>query len=105
MGVSQLKGPLQGEQSGFNHAENRVGAGQVVPGDGIVGGETNQPPIELERPGVEAAGGQIAGLGAYRVDEAGVALEQPAEKIDLEVELRLPSKPPPGGLGGRVFRG
>ncbi len=103
VGISQFKGPLQGEKTWLDHAKNRVGTGQVIPGDRVVGGEPNQPPIKLEGPGMEASGGQIAGLGPQRVDEIGITLEQPAEEIDLEVKLCLPSEPPPGGLGGRVF--
>ena len=83
--------------------EQGVAAGQVVPGDRPVGPEPDELQVGLEGPVVVALGGQVVGVDPEGVGVERVAFEDPAEEVELELELALLAEPPRRGLRDRAL--
>ena len=58
-------------------------------GQGVVRAELDQPLVDLQPVGVAALEGQVVAVGPEDVDVSFVPLEDAAEEVQLEVELRL----------------
>ena len=66
---------------------------------GVVRDEPDQPAIDLQGAAILALGGQVVGVDPQGVDEERIALEDPTQKLDLEVDLALLAQPPGRSLG------
>ncbi len=56
---SPARATSAGRKSRLDHAQNRVTARQVVPGDRIVGNQPDQPAIDLKRTRILSLGGEV----------------------------------------------
>src|SRR5262249_2290167 len=76
-----------------------VAAGEVVVGQRVVGAELHQALVDLHPLGVAALEREVVPLDAQDVHVFGVALEDAAEELELEVQLVL-VRPPDGCAAG-----
>jgi len=87
--ISEFEGALNRRDGGFGHAEDRVTATQIVPGDRAIGEEAHEPSVDLECATIKAAFREIIRVNSQRVGVKRVAFENSAEEFEFEVELAL----------------
>jgi hypothetical protein len=87
--VAEFQRPLQSEKSWVDHPQDRVRACEVIPRNGVLGYQPNQPAVELKGTRVLAGSSQIVPVDPQGIDEERVPIEDPPEKINLEVQLAL----------------
>src|SRR5262245_9980319 len=73
--VSQLEGALEGREGRVDHAEHGIATCKVVPGDGVIGHQADEPAVELESPRVFPIGGEVIGLDLDRLDVVRIAFQ------------------------------
>ena len=87
----------------LDHPQNGISASQIVPCDGVIGSQPDQPAIDLEGTSILTFGGEIVAVNAQGVYVERVALQNPTKKIDLELDLTLLAQSPGRGFGRRAF--
>ena len=92
--ITQFERPLEGGKRRLDHSENRVTASQIVPCDGVIGNQPDQPAIDLEGTSILPFGGEIVPVNAQGIDVERVTFQNPTEKIDFELDLALLAQPP-----------
>src|SRR5271157_2211372 len=102
--VPQLQCSLQGGEGRIDHAQDRVGAREVIPGDRIIRNQADQTTVELERPRILSPGGKIVPLDPEGIHKKRILLEDPPQEVNLEVALGLLTQSTRGDLGRRAFR-
>ena len=55
--IAELQGALERREGRLDHPQDGVATRQVVPGDGALGQEPDEPTVDQERPRVEPLGG------------------------------------------------
>ena len=96
--VAQLDGRRSVLRAWSGRFEQGVAAGEVVVGQRVVGPQLHQPLVDLQPLGVAALERQVVAHDAQHVDVVGLALEDAAEEVELEIELALVGQAQPAAL-------
>jgi len=90
--IAQPESPFERGERLIYHAELRVTACQVVPGDRAFASEPDELQVGLESPVMHPFGGEVIGMDLEHVGVERIAREHASEEADLEIELTLIAK-------------